>query len=144
MYTGAYLVVGACLVHYRYCTVLMNTCSYVICRQELSQMNHDLEARLAQLQTENLQSSEQLTLLTQQLSTAQQEAQLANRLLEETRTKLQDSQKQHQENVSLGHMLIWKASLVRETIPVPVIGCTMYMCTCVNFTKCRTTLGAWH
>ena len=65
-------------------------------------MNHDLEARLAQLQRDNLQSSEQLTLLTQQLSTAQQEAQLANRLLEETRAKLQDSQKQHQENVSLG------------------------------------------
>lgn len=63
-------------------------------------MNHDLEARLAQLQRDNLQSSEQVALLTQQLSTAQQEAQLANKLLEETRTQLEDIQKQHEENVS--------------------------------------------
>ena len=88
--------------HPLYETLWSITCSYLIYRQELSQMNHDLEARLAQLQSENLQSSEQLSLLTQQLSTAQREAQLANRLLEETRAKLQDSQKQHQENVSLG------------------------------------------
>ena len=72
-----------------------------ICRQELSQMNLDLEARLAQLQSDNLQSSEQVALLTQQLAAAQQEAQVANRLLEETRAKLQDAQKQHEVNVSL-------------------------------------------
>jgi hypothetical protein len=62
-------------------------------------MNLDLEARL---QSDNLQSGEQLALLTQQLSTAHQEAQLANRLLQETREQLQDMQKQNQENVSLG------------------------------------------
>ena len=72
-----------------------------ICRQELSQMNLDLEARLAQLQSDNLQSSEQVVLLTQQLAAAQQEAQVTNRLLEETRAKLQDVQKQHEVNVSL-------------------------------------------
>ena len=77
-------------------------------------MNLDLEARL---QSDNLQSSEQLALLTQQLSTAQQEAQVANRLLEEARAQLQDMQKQHQENVSLGVCstfisckLVWKGS----------------------------------
>ena len=62
-------------------------------------MNLDLEARL---QSDNLQSSEQVALLTQQLSTAQQEAEVAKRLLEETRAQLQDMQKQCQENVSLG------------------------------------------
>ena len=64
-------------------------------------MNLDLEARLAQLQSDNLQSSEQVALLTQQLAAAQQEAQVTNRLLEETRAKLQDAQKQHEVNVSL-------------------------------------------
>lgn len=95
---------------------VIKTCSYIhaLCRQELSQMNLDLEARL---QSDNLQSSEQLALLTQQLSTAQQEAQVANRLLEEARAQLQDMQKQHQENVSLGVCstfisckLVWKGS----------------------------------
>lgn len=62
-------------------------------------MNHDLEGRLAQLQRDNLQSSEQVAVLTQQLSTAQQEAQLANRLLEETRAQLEDVHEQHEENV---------------------------------------------
>ena len=70
-------------------------------------MNLDLEARL---QSDNLQSSEQVALLTQQLSTAQQEAQVANRLLEETRAQLQDMQKQHQENVSLECSFLSRAS----------------------------------
>ena len=70
-------------------------------------MNLDLEARL---QSDNLQSSEQVALLTQQLSTAQQEAQVANRLLEETRAQLQDAQKQRQENVSLECSFLSRAS----------------------------------
>ena len=70
-------------------------------------MNLDLEARL---QSDNLQSSERVALLTQQLSTAQQEAEVANRLLEETRAQLQDMQKQRQENVSLGCSFLSRAS----------------------------------
>ena len=76
------------------------------CRQELSQMNHDLEARLAQLEKDNLHFTEQVASLTGQLSTAQQEGQLANRLLEEARNQLEDRERQQNENVWDSHVII--------------------------------------
>lgn len=57
-------------------------------------MSQDLNARLVQLDTEKIQHAEQLTSLTEQLSLAKQEAELANRLLEESRTQVEQMKNQ--------------------------------------------------
>ena len=68
-------------------------------------MSQDLEARLAKLDTEKVQYAEQVTSLTEQLSQAKQEAELANRLLEESRTQMEQMKKhQHAENVNV---ILW-------------------------------------
>lgn len=65
-------------------------------------MSQDLEARLAQLDTEKVQYAEQVASLTEQLSQAKQEAELANRLLGESRTQIEQMKKQqHTENVNV-------------------------------------------
>ena len=62
-------------------------------------MNRDLEARLVQLQNDNLQLGEEVSSLTIQLSTSQQEAQLADRQLEEVKIQLEEHHKQHENTV---------------------------------------------
>ena len=57
---------------------------------------------MAQLDTEKVQYAEQVTSLAEQLSQAKQETELANRLLGENRTQMEQMKKQqHAENVNV-------------------------------------------
>ena len=80
-------------------------------------MNHDLEARLAQLLMDNQHFTEQVATLTQQLSTAQREAQLANRLLEEARVQKEEVEKQHDDKVWDSYMCTFTCvSCIRSNV----------------------------
>ena len=65
----------------------------------MSQLNQDFESKLAELEAEKTSYTEREASLSEQLSQAEQEIELANRLLEESRAQIEEMKKRHAEKV---------------------------------------------
>ena len=65
----------------------------------MSQLNQDFESKLAELEAEKTSYMEREASLSEQLSQAEQEIELANRLLEESRAQIEEMKKRHAEKV---------------------------------------------